>query len=189
MHHKQLLKLTLTSLSGAVFLGTLNGGVATSQSINVAAFQRSAVSEHNGYRATHHAPALTESGTLNAAAQAYAEAIASTGDFKHSDTNNGENLYATYTTGSAPDAATLAAQAVTSWYNEVADYDYNNPGFSGKTGHFTQVVWKGSTDVGCGAAEGEATIGGNTYTAVYVVCQYAPPGNFQGQFPQNVLEP
>ncbi|KAG0318144.1 Golgi-associated plant pathoproteinsis- protein 1, partial [Podila horticola] len=32
--------------------------------------------------------------------------------------------------------------AITAWYNEEKQYNYNNPGFSGATGHFTQVVWK-----------------------------------------------
>ena len=78
---------------------------------------------------------------------------------------------------------------MSSWYNEVSDYDYDNPGFSGKTGHFTQVVWKNSTKLGCGVAQGVKTIGGNQYNAFYVVCQYTPAGNVLNQFPDNVMEP
>lgn len=190
MHQPKLLELALTSLASATVLGGLNAGVAMSQGISdLGTFQSQSVSEHNTYRSTHHAPGLTQSAALNASAQAYAETLASTGEFKHSNTNNGENLFATFTTGAPPSAAAVASQAVGSWYNEVADYDYANPGFSGKTGHFTQVVWKGTTQVGCGAATGEKNFGGNIYTAVYVVCQYAPPGNVLGQFPQNVLAP
>lgn len=54
------------------------------------------------------------------------------------------------------------------WYNEVKDYDYSKPGFSMKTGHFTQVVWKGTKRVGCGrtACNGHPLI----------TCEYAPAG-------------
>ena len=39
---------------------------------------------------------------------------------------------------------------IASRYNEVCDpgYDFASGAFSGGTGHFTQVVWKGSTDIG-----------------------------------------
>lgn len=98
-------------------------------------------------------------------------------------------MFAFFTSGAVPDGANLAAQLMSSWYGEAADYDYANPGFSANTGHFTQLVWKNTTQVGCGAAEGQTVIGGSIYTGVYVVCQYAPHGNVQGQFPQNVLQP
>lgn len=47
-----------------------------------------------------------------------------------------------------------------------------------KTGHFTQVVWKGSKSVGCGIAQSSK--------GTYTVCQYKPAGNFQGAFEKNV---
>ena len=49
------------------------------------------------------------------------------------------------------------------------------------TGHFTQVVWKGSQKLGVGFA---LTGDGKT---LYVVAQYSPPGNYMGQFGSNVL--
>lgn len=41
------------------------------------------------------------------------------------------------------------------------------------TGHFTQVVWKGSKEMGVGRATARS---GN----IYVVANYAPGGNMQG---------
>ena len=66
------------------------------------------------------------------------------------------------------------------WYDEVAMYNFTQPGFSSATGHFTQVVWKATTQVGCGVAM--SNDGG-----VYGVCQYTPPGNYNNEFVQNVL--
>ena len=52
------------------------------------------------------------------------------------------------------------------------------------TGHFTQVVWKGSTELGIGKAEGEK----NGMYCTYIVGRYRPAGNFQGDFKENVKE-
>ena len=40
--------------------------------------------------------------------------------------------------------------AIKAWYNENEKYDYNSPGFKMETGHFTAMVWKGTTHIGCG---------------------------------------
>ncbi|NEQ68309.1 MAG: secretion protein [Symploca sp. SIO2D2] len=191
MNRKQFLRVVYLGLATIIPLGIVSANSAIGQSgINQSALQSAALSKHNSYRGTHNSPNMTLSSSLNSSAQNWANHLASNGVFEHSKTNNvGENLFVSYTSASSVDSAALADQAVTSWYNEVSDYDYANPGFSGKTGHFTQVVWKNSTELGCAAAQGVKTLGGNQYNAYYVVCQYSPAGNFQGQFPDNVLEP
>ena len=66
------------------------------------------------------------------------------------------------------------------WYDEVSMYNFNKPGFGMDTGHFTQVVWKATTRVGCGIAM-------SNNGKVYAVCQYTPPGNYNNEFKLNVL--
>ena len=39
---------------------------------------------------------------------------------------------------------------------QIKDYNFGAPGFGMNTGHFTQVVWKGTTSVGVGIAGGYA---------------------------------
>ena len=188
---------TLTLTTATALTTALTGGAISSDSvlgqtsIDLATLRSVAVSQHNTYRATHKSPNITISDSLNSSAQAWAENIASSGQFAHSTNRNnvGENIYASFTTQTSIDPTTLGNEAVSKWYGEVKDYNYASPGFSSNTGHFTQVVWKGSTQLGCGAAQGTKTMNGTTYNAFYVVCQYAAAGNMQGQFPDNVLQP
>ncbi len=70
-----------------------------------------------------------------------------------------------------------------SWYGEKAAYNFNEPGFSEATGHFTQLVWKGSKKLGCGIAFA------NKNTTAIIVANYDPPGNFDGEYGDHVLAP
>jgi hypothetical protein len=74
----------------------------------------------------------------------------------------------------------LGSIATQSWYDEIKYYSFSNPGFSMQTGHFTQVVWKGSKQLGVGIAFA------NNGNKAIVVANYSPPGNYLGQFPNNV---
>ncbi len=130
---------------------------------------------HNDKRRAHCAPDLTWSSELAAAAQAWADRC----EFAHAprsvNPNQGENL--------ARGAGKLGAAAhlFAGWYEEVRQYNFATPGYQKGTGHFTQIVWRGTREVGCGVA----TCGGKSFW----VCRYAPQGNIvnPGYFEKNVL--
>ena len=72
--------------------------------------------------------------------------------------------------------------------NEEPNYNYgtgrpwsSNP--NGVIGHFTQLVWKGTTKLGVGIA------GNRSKNCRFVVFQYQPQGNVQGIYTENVFKP
>lgn len=126
-------------------------------------------------------PNLTWSITIADVAQAYANQLASSGcNLVHSgNPSYGENL-----AWFAGQAAT-AADVVSAWAQEGTCYTYGlfettdsctcvNSG----CGHYTQVVWRTTTEVGCGVA----VCPGQTYQEIWV-CNYSPPGNYVGYAP------
>ncbi len=191
MKTQQIRRLSSIGLLGAVLLITFNNGLASGEStLDLVTLRRSILAEHNTYRSTHHAPALTGSSSLNKSAQNWANYLATKKTFEHSNNSQiGENIYVTYGQESSLKAKTLAENTVKFWYSEVANYNYAKPGFSDNTGHFTQVVWKNTTMLGCGAARGTVVRQGRQVNAFYVVCQYSPAGNNLQQFAPNVLKP
>lgn len=67
-----------------------------------------------------------------------------------------------------------------SWYDEVKQYIWNvEPKSSFKAGQFSQMVWKGSKELGVG-------VGRTKNGKVIVVTTYWPRGNVVGQFLNNV---
>ena len=102
-------------------------------------FQTSILNSTNTYRSQHNASALSWNTTLSTFADAYVQAC----KFAHTGGPYGENLAAGYSSATA---------AVEAWGNEGAKYDFAAGQFSSETGHFTQLVWKATTTVGCGRA-------------------------------------
>jgi len=148
--------------------------------LDLAAFRAAALKQHNIYRAKHGVPPLALSSQLNGVAQQYAEQLARTNQLVHSDnTQLGKNLYAF---GSSGQTLPRPEAVVDRWYSEIQNYNFNKPGFHTGTGHFTQLVWKSSKELGIGIAQAAD----GTW---YVVANYNPPGNISGQFPLNVLKP
>ena len=84
----------------------------------------------------------------------------------------GENIYAAGGTTATPTAA------VNSWASEAANYNYANNTCNGGCGHYTQIVWRETTHVGCALYN----CAGLQYPST-ILCDYGPGGNIGGQRP------
>lgn len=81
----------------------------------------------------------------------------------------GENIF-----GSGGTAT--AQQAVSSWASEGANYNYATNTCNGVCGHYTQIVWRTTLEVGCALHDCPNLQFGST-----IVCDYGPGGNSGGK--------
>jgi pathogenesis-related protein 1 len=134
---------------------------------------------HNKIRKLVNVPPLAYSASLSAYAQQWAEHLASRGsrifhsDCMHPDGRSlGENIF----WGSDADSYSVL-DASKSWYEEKQLYRYAPiSNHSDGTGHYTQMVWKETREIGLGVA----------YTkkgGIIVVASYYPAGNMVGSYP------
>lgn len=65
---------------------------------------------------------------------------------------------------------------IQAWADEVVDYNYkkNTCAKDKLCGHYTQIVWRDTREVGC--AKKNYTDG--RWKGVIWVCRYSPPGNY-----------
>lgn len=91
-----------------------------------------------------------------------------------------DNLSALWGSGSVVNH--FVHNLIDGWANEWKLYDWNNPGFSMETGHFTAMNWKAVTKVGCGWKLGckDATPGAGFEQKIYFSCIYDPAPNMGG---------
>jgi pathogenesis-related protein 1 len=136
---------------------------------------QAALDYHNKVRKDVGSPPLQWSPELAAAAQKWAQHLASDNNCGLSHTPNdphGENLFG----GSgAPYTALDASQ---DWYGEIKQYKYGPVTYQNfsATGHYTQMVWNTTTKVGIG----QATCPGG---GIVIAAEYDPHGNVIGQKP------
>lgn len=152
----------------------------------------------NTYRQRHGAPSLCWSHELAASASEYARHLRC--GLAHSDGAlrgaYGENVIYII---QYPSPGADCAPSIHAWYNERNLYMFSARPFDDNkyTGvfHFTQLIWRGSKEVGCGAAvvsygvqfgQDNSTRRGGCKN---VVCRFVPTGNHAGNeaFRQNVL--
>ncbi|GIM12025.1 hypothetical protein Vretimale_15477 [Volvox reticuliferus] len=155
--------------------------------------------KHNYYRSFHSAPPLVWDASMAAAATAYAAKLA-TQDciMRHSKVVDGENLWQQH---GYPKTDDKCASAAKDWYYEIKYYNFDvadpfttNWYQTQMVGHFSQLVWKGSTMLGCGYGTKDVpmTFGGKTYmgNCKIVVCRYRDFGNIptDNSFLRNVIK-
>jgi hypothetical protein len=141
---------------------------------------------HNKVRAKHNVPPLTWSKKLEDYSMQWAKRL-SRGNkcemyHRTGDLPFGENLYRStaivWTDGKREINPVTIKDVVKAWTDEEKWYNYKRnsckPGV--ECGHYTQAIWKSTTEVGCAMQ----VCGDKSQTWV---CSYNPPGNYVGLRP------
>ncbi len=148
----------------------------TAKNIDYKKMQELELMEHNYLRSLHNAPPLILNEDLNEMAQNYAKELAKKKRMEHSKTRNlkgkegewvGENLFSQISSGIV---SYTSGDMSKGWYSEIKDYNFKTGQSTGVTGHFTQLIWKDTKEVGFGVA-----FNGGFCIAV---ANYFPGGNF-----------
>ena len=150
-----------------------SGNAVANQYVDAINAVRSAVSQPANYTGTWAPlPEVVWSDTVAASAQAWANNLAANQscNLVHESQNTyGENL--------AMGTNLTPKQAVDMWAGEKSLYtwspSYSMADFNAGSGHYTQLVWRKSTQVGCGSA--------TCARSVVISCRFSPPGNVIGQ--------
>ncbi|CAD7676933.1 unnamed protein product [Nyctereutes procyonoides] len=88
-------------------------------------------------------------------------------------TSVGENIW----TGSV--SIFSVSSAITSWYNEVHDYDFQTQKCNKVCGHYTQVVWADSYKVGCAVQYCPTVAGLQFSNTAHFICNYGPGQSYR----------
>lgn len=143
-----------------------------------AMMQRVMMTMHNNARASARVPELTWDATLARDARGYARELARRGVFEHSkpprgNPPQGENLW----TGTR--SAYRYDEMAQHWIDEQRHFvngavpNVTRTGKFQDVGHYTQIVWRTTTRVGCGFASNRRDD--------FLVCRYTPSGNVWGE--------
>lgn len=132
-----------------------------------------ALQAHNNIRASVKQPPLQWSSDLEHISQQWVNQLAQNCKIYHHKGNIpfGENIFIST-------APATVVEAINLWGSEKNIYNYQqNRCQAGKQcGHYTQIVWKGTTELGC--AMQSCANGSQIY-----VCSYFPAGNIIGARP------
>ncbi|KAF4553291.1 Hypothetical protein D9617_7g030180 [Elsinoe fawcettii] len=164
-------------------------------------YRTAAIKRHNQHRNNHGSPPVTWSAELAQAAMKSAQRCTFAHYMNENGLTYGQNLALGY---AAPNIAGIITDG---WYSEVQyygnnygqaqpDYGNNMENFS-KWGHFTQVVWRDSSKIGCATwrcnsvktSATDSTPMPAAYGGDVTYCNYQGPGNYGGEYANNVGRP
>ncbi|WP_395332811.1 CAP domain-containing protein [Novosphingobium sp. BL-8H] len=145
----------------------------TRPAVSEAQFQDIVLAMHNKERAAVNSQPLRWSAKLARDAGYWADRLAASSVFQHDASNRteGENLWM------GTRGAFGVEEMVSGWTNEkiplrrMRSWQDNYY----RVGHYTQMIWSGTTEVGCAVSKG--------VQFEYLVCRYDPPGNVLNESP------
>ncbi len=143
-------------------------------------FNARLLAAHNSEREVMGVPPLAWSNQLAADARIWANELATTGRFEHSPDKPGEELEGENLWAGTPRAYSPESM-VGLWGAEKKDYrpgafpTNSRSGDVENVGHYTQMIWRGSGQVGCATAIGRRE--------EFLVCRYSQAGNVYGERP------
>lgn len=160
---------TQASTSSSASSGDIYAEMADDSRVDVA-WGTEMLDAHNRYRAIHQVGDLSWSDSAYKYAQNVADNYDCLGILTHTHGPFGENLSCGYG---------VDTKGLEAWYEEVDEYNWVT---QDQYTHFTQMVWKGSTSVGCAYKDCRSNNWG-----YYAICSYYRPGNVIGKNAQNVF--
>ncbi|KAJ5491181.1 hypothetical protein N7539_002748 [Penicillium diatomitis] len=159
-------------------------------------YQSTVLYNHNVHRSNHSASSLDWSADLESSAKV----LASRCVYEHDVSIPGGSIAAgSYgqNIGYGVEASDVGVMITNLMYNDEINYfpqPYGSPNpdmtLFDKWGHFSQIVWKGTTHVGCATVTCPNL--GNVDSSMalpFTVCNYYPAGNVGTEYGDNVLAP
>ena len=143
-------------------------------------FNSRLLSAHNRERLAAGVPALEWSDQLSASAEQWAEHLGKTGAFEHSPDEagkpiEGENLWAGTRGYYSPESMVRLWAAERKNFMPGLFPANSRTGDVEQVGHYTQLMWRRSTAVGCAMAQSR--------DEDVLVCRYSTAGNITGERP------
>ncbi|KAF2209978.1 hypothetical protein CERZMDRAFT_12176, partial [Cercospora zeae-maydis SCOH1-5] len=145
---------------------------------------------HNYHRANHRCYDIVWDNALAYTAQLVAETCVYGHNLRFDNGQAGQNIAA------GIPASNVSGVITELWYN--AEYPHFNPYYGQQQppytyfelwGHMTQIVWCGTTHVGCATQYCPHLANVGSVAGYFTVCNYKSPGNIAGEYAQNVFPP
>lgn len=151
--------------------------VAASERTSSGGLYAQLLSGHNSERTQVGVPPLEWSSKLAREAQAWANQLAREGEMRHApqEANGGagENLWMGASGYYGPRVMMDTFLNEKRYYRHATYPQVSSTGKWEDVGHYTQIVWRQTREVGCGIARGQQH--------EFLVCRYWPAGNWRGQ--------
>lgn len=133
-------------------------------------FELECLKAHNEYRSKHGVLPMKMNKRLCRYAEEWAKVIAARGVLVHrSNSQYGENIFCSWSSPNA-NVVITGREPVENWYSEEPTHVYGKEPATLKTGHFTQVVWRDSRELGVGVARNRwVKVGSFCHSALMII--------------------